>query len=351
MDSLEVGSSLLTDGAHFADLMLRGVHINGQLSLKNTTVTGRLEMDSLSTESSLLMLTRKRHFAEQGSHFAHVHLSGVHIGGYLDLSGATVTGTLKINSSEVKDRLDLSGALLPSLDLTGSHIGGELRLVQKSLVTRWRPKTTLTLRGVTAGAIQDAHNAWPDMLELDGFTYERLGGLVIQGEAEMGERPVSWFKAWLEKQPHYAPQPYEQLAKVLRDAGHQDKAKDILHASKWREHAETTRWWQPAWWGLTFQWLFIGYGYYEGLTFFWAIGATIIGMGVLKISGQGQKHKMKYCGLAYSIDMLLPIVELRRYHFDKIDLEGRARVYFYCHKVFGYVLVLFLVAGLTGLVK
>jgi hypothetical protein len=61
----------------------------------------------------------------------------------------------------------------------------------------------------------DEWKAWPDKLELGGFMYDRLGGLMTQDEAEMAARPVSWFKAWLKKQPHYAPQPYEQLAKAL----------------------------------------------------------------------------------------------------------------------------------------
>jgi len=59
---------------------------------------------------------------------------------------------------------------------------------------------------------------------------------------------------------------------------------------------------------------------------------------------------MKYFGMAYSIDMLLPIIELDKSHYD-ISLEGWVRVYFYVHKIFGYVLALFLIAGLSGLTK
>jgi len=59
---------------------------------------------------------------------------------------------------------------------------------------------------------------------------------------------------------------------------------------------------------------------------------------------------MKYWGLAYSLDMLLPIIELHKPHYD-IKLEGWVRVYFYAHKVLGYILGLFLIAGLSGLTK
>jgi len=55
-------------------------------------------------------------------------------------------------------------------------------------------------------------------------------------------------------------------------------------------------------------------------------------------------------GIAFSFDMLLPIVKLRDYHYT-VDLKGWARYYFYFHKLMGYLLASFLIAGLTGLTK
>jgi hypothetical protein len=49
--------------------------------------------------------------------------------------------------------------------------------------------------------------------------------------------------------------------------------------------------------------------------------------------------------------LLKTVLELRKHHSDKIELEGWARGYFYVHKAFGYVLALFLIAGLSGLAK
>jgi hypothetical protein len=48
--------------------------------------------------------------------------------------------------------------------------------------------------------------------------------------------------------------------------------------------------------------------------------------------------------------MLLPIVKLREYHYS-VDLKGWARYYFYVHKLMGYVLASFLIAGIAGLTK
>lgn len=52
----------------------------------------------------------------------------------------------------------------------------------------------------------------------------------------------------------------------------------------------------------------------------------------------------------YSLDLLLPIIELHKPHYD-IVLDGVARYYFAFHKLMGYVLASFLVAGLAGLTK
>ena len=51
----------------------------------------------------------------------------------------------------------------------------------------------------------------------------------------------------------------------------------------------------------------------------------------------------------YSLDMLLPIIRLREEHYN-FDLTGGAAYYFYGHKMMGYVLATFLIAGITGLV-
>ena len=54
--------------------------------------------------------------------------------------------------------------------------------------------------------------------------------------------------------------------------------------------------------------------------------------------------------LFYSLDMLLPIVQLETYHAD-IVLSGIAKYYFYFQKLMGWVLASFIIAGLSGLTK
>ncbi len=48
--------------------------------------------------------------------------------------------------------------------------------------------------------------------------------------------------------------------------------------------------------------------------------------------------------------MALPLIALNKRH-EAVKLRGGATVYFYFHKMAGFVLASFLVAGLSGLIK
>ena len=162
----------------------------------------------------------------------------------------------------------------------------------------------------------------------------------------MADRPVSWYVSWLRKQDPYAPAPYEQLATVLRSEGRPGAADEILYAGKERERAQAS-FLRRAW--LTTIDVFIGYGYHLEWALVWVAAFIVTGIAVLRFSGQGPRNQMPF-GIAYSFDMLLPIIRLRERHYQ-IDLEGWPRCYFYVHKIMGYVLASFLIAGLTGLTK
>ena len=133
---------------------------------------------------------------------------------------------------------------------------------------------------------------------------------------------------------------------MLEKAGHKDKAKDVLYYGKEREHSEATG---LSWLWLTLQLIFIGYGYRIYYAFVWVTVFVAIGALVFRRTKEARTNKMPY-GIAYSFDMLLPLIKLRQRHYD-IDLSGWPRYYFYFHKLMGYVLGFFLIAGLSGLTK
>jgi hypothetical protein len=318
MEALQVDRDLLMNGkeAEFGEILLPSAYVGGQLSLSGAKVTGTLRMDDLQVGSTIFM-------GRGGEFDGPINLLFGKIGGNLELAGGLLKGTV---------------------DLTGTQIGGELRLgSSRSGPTRWSPNAALILRDVKANAIQDLSDSWPNKLDLEGFTYHSLGGLFAAENDPMISRSVEWFNGWLGKQKPYGPGPYQQLAAVLREQGRPDTADEILYAGKERERDQSS---SSRYLWLSANWLLIGYGYKVWRALLGAFVLVVIGALFSRFSGEGRKNGMPF-GLAYSFDMLLPIIRLREKHYQ-IEL-GWVRYYFYFHKVMGFVLASFLIAGLSGL--
>ena len=347
--------------ARFAKVILTDANVQGGVALFGATLSGDLLMDGVQVGGDLTM---------GGGEYKTVQLERARIGGVFNLRGAKVGGELDCYASEIGSRLDLrdgaefarpiicgfaklgeldlaGGIFQDNVDMTGTQINSELRIGSAGEApTRWAEHSTLYLRNATANSIQDLPDAWPTRIDLSGFNYHNLGGRSTTQDAAMADRPVSWFASWLGKQEPYASAPYEQLATVLRSGGRPRAADEILYAGKERERAQATPLRRV---GLTTIDVLIGYGYHLEWALIWVAGFILAGIAVLRLSGQGPRNQMPF-GIAYSFDMLLPIIRLREKHYQ-IDLEGWPRYYFYVHKIMGYVLASFLIVGLAGITK
>ena len=80
-----------------------------------------------------------------------------------------------------------------------------------------------------------------------------------------------------------------------------------MYEAKNRER-DQAEWWGKIW--LTMQKWFIGYGYRIYYAWTWVLGFVVAGVAVLRLSGEGKRNNMPY-GIAYSVDMLLPVIHLR----------------------------------------
>jgi hypothetical protein len=91
-------------------------------------------------------------------------------------------------------------------------------------------RMTLDLRYAKVGTLRDSPSSWPnlDHLLLDGFIYDRI--------AKPGPLDAKSRLDWLNRQAEapFLPQPYEQLASVLRNMGNDDDAKMVLIAKNER---------------------------------------------------------------------------------------------------------------------
>ena len=367
MNSLQAGQHLLMrDGAEFAEVGLTGAKIEGYLDIASSKFADKLNMNSLEIGRNLFM--------GGGAEFAEVDLTGAKIEGQVDMTSSKFTGKLNMDSlrvgqhlfmrekaefawlgkeypiclvgGEIGGDMDISDSQFPSLDLTGTKIHGELRLgsgIQKPV--RWHQEATLILRNTDVGALQDTEDAWPGKITLDGFSYSRLGSLA--GDfSEIVKRKPDWFTKWLAKS-EYSPQPYEQLGEVLRKAGYKETANQVLYAGKQREKKGSG--WRRCLW-MFLQDVFIGYGFKLECSLYWVIILTAVGMVFLTLSDQGPTPHSALSRFFYTLDRLLPFIQLDK-AYDDVTLTGYTQIYFYLHKILGYFLGFFIIAGLSGLTK
>jgi hypothetical protein len=264
------------------DLWLRhGFRAKGGVRLVNTTITGDLNcsggqfrneggtaLDAAGAKIGGSIILRQWKDAEKdrlGFHAeGEVRLAGATIAGDLDCSGGTfhqaggtalhadsakidgnvflrqgfqAEGFVRFPGAHIQGHLDCQGASFTGDAPNG--LEGEAMVVGRAL--DWREVTTnaatiLNLAGAHAGQLADDAKSWPGSahLDLDGFVY----GAIFDGPADAPTRlcwlerqtPVPLYESeQLKSSPRpFRPQPYQQLAKVLRERGQEADARQIL---------------------------------------------------------------------------------------------------------------------------
>ena len=243
MNTADIGGDLLINETTFTSLDLTGAKVGGQVNLDSAKVTGEFNAGAVEIGGELFMTDGT--FADVvlvGAQVGKLNMTNVKITGNLDMDEAEIGGSLFMREStfvgeingvfiRIGQNVDLRGAKLGTLDLTGAQIKGELRMASPVREPTWNDTTgRLILRNTVVNALQENENAWPDDIDLDGFVYQRLGGLGREGSVVA--RGSQWYVDWLAKDKPYTPQPYEQLAGVLHRMGHWSEANEILYVSK-----------------------------------------------------------------------------------------------------------------------
>jgi hypothetical protein len=166
---------------------------------------------------------------------------GAHIGGDVLLADAQFAGPADLIDSKIDRALVLPGTKLTQLDLSDTRIEGVFFLGSGATEpTKWiTANSVLILRNTSVDTLESRYNSWPSELMLEGFTYDRIREhLDVQvadksdnsPQSKSGLKRIDWYKNWLKKDKQYSPEPYEQLASVLRRAGLSEEANDILYA-------------------------------------------------------------------------------------------------------------------------
>ena len=269
-------------------------------------------------------------------------------------------------------------ALRPHVDLAGLRVGGLIDEDGRNWVEDRR------VDGRDQSAIQ---------LNLAGFEYGRIDEHV-GAKAARGMRLASrakWLRAQYEKYPptrdEYSPQPYQQLAKVLRTTGDYAGADDITFEKLRTERLVLTR----TWWLRKAKWLFevpFGYGLRTGyavLTFAFVllVGAAAVqfaapivvdaaAVGTVVSSGPGDRLVTIVpvdqvggvaevpCepreGLLYALDVMVPVLDLRQEARCKMSADGSVSAVLWRigkagYAVLGWIVTTGLVLTVSGVVR
>ena len=280
--------------------------------------------------------------------------------GSVVLLGATIAGGVDCQRGSFENP---DGS---AFSLSNATVAGSLRWSQ----LRSPPKGRVDLTGAQVGSFEDDRESWPEeeSLLLVGFRYARIDPM----DAKIREQ-------WLTR-AQYSAQPYEQLARVLRNHGHQEDAKKILMAGqRARVRYGPDPWFVKLW--ITFLGVTIGYGFRPvfalgWLVLFWALGWGVFSPAIMapsavqvmsSASWKENRTTSEYPGYppfdakAYSLDTLLPIVNLHMESYwepsrtQENPWAGESAVavrwYLRLHILFGWILTTLAVLGFAGLVR
>jgi len=400
-DRLTVTGSVFLSDRFRAEggVRLAGSRIGGDLDCSQGNFENK---DGVALDADLINVTGviylKDEFTAQGS----VSLLGASIGGGLECDGGNFLnnggyalsadrikvgasvflrdnfssdGELRFPGAEIAGRLDCGGAKFSGT----SYLRLDTARVKKGFLwTGIGPDSPvrLNLAHALVGPMADDKESWPKKgnLYLDGFTYERIGAGPTSAEERL---------EWLARQPEgFIPQPYRQLAKVLRERGDDAGARKVLIAM------EDSR---LEYGGLSAAQKVVsrilratvGYGY-TPLRALWYIVAFVI-LGTLLFWWGGIAHVITpvetdppvaridpFNPFIYSLENFLPLVDLHmaKYYlpnpnampsplvgpfsdtpFQPAWLGGVLRCYLWLHILLGWFFTSMFIAGITGLVR
>jgi len=339
------GDVFLTNGYHAeGEVRLLGAQIGGNLQCDGGTLinpTGRaLDAGHINVQGSVFL---RKGFRAEGE----VALLGAQVGANVECDGGTFanpTGkALNADSIKVHGNVFLRNEFQAKGEvwLLGAKIGGDLECnnstftkltaVSASVRTNfsWRAlkdaeHAALDLRNASVDSIADDEKSWPahGNLFLDDFVYGRVTTGPKDAKARLRWLARQYPLDGPDRKYPFAPQPYLQLAKVLREGGDDAGARAVLVAMEDQQRRGDIL--RPF-----LKWS-IGYGQHPLWAGWWALGFGALGWilyrrsylaggmvptekdacGEFRPNGQIPKCYGRFFPSIYSLENSLPLVKL-----------------------------------------
>lgn len=310
-------------------LVVYGAHISGDLDLDWARLTAdRRPVELFGDRTAAVFgdaVEVGRHVYLQGtSATGNVELAGMRVGGTMyGHQALRVEGELRLRRAEVAGEINLTDAVL--VNPGGVALGAwGLRAGELSLLPA-RTEGAVDLQHARVDVLRDDPDRWPAQLLLNGATYAAL-------------EPVGAARGrlnWLDLDPAgYRPQPYEHLARLLRQNGHETDARTVLLVGQRRRRRQLSP--AGAVWGLLQDGL-VGYGYRPAWAALWLLALTALGTIVFSLNPPaGGTGGTTFHPLVYTLDLLIPIVDFGQEH--AFGIGGRAQWLAYVLTAMGWIL-------------
>jgi hypothetical protein len=421
-------------------LQLNGIHVNGLIGLKNNRIKGAIELSSADIGGLLFMGGEIQpsfiNFAPYHNTKYAIIASGINvresimfgekvkITGMVYIANATIKKSISFGDCQISYYKDDNFQEPPfALELYSCRIKGDLDIAEEFQLTgnikldrtkvdgclsllNKNDDNSISLLYTNVGILQVTTESLPKKrkLDLDNFTYDtfyleilkntntKIGLFINQFlTAQYNDRSSAYF----------SPQPYEQLAKVLRNSGREDEAIRVLVAKQCdrRKYGGLSPFGKFLNWIL---WATIRNGYRPNLALVWSAFFILVGSYVFdsgKVNNLMSPTKVnpyetpqtptspqlaknpnypEIVPFVYSIDSFIPIVDLQQkaYWLPQFSAENTSASlpipiinktfpipmkqkhfstilmwYFWLHTALGWIFTSLWVAGFTGLVR
>ncbi|MDG4576082.1 MAG: hypothetical protein P9C36_07200 [Defluviicoccus sp.] len=354
-------------------VQVQGARIDGALDLEAATVAVRLAFWGCAfTAAPIVRDATLKVLSLDGSRLPGLEGDRLTVEGALLLRGTRASGEVRLLGAKIGGNLDCSGGSFENPE--GVALNADRADVQGVLF--WRqlqapPAGRVSLAHATVGVLADDLESWPGpgALDLSGFVY----GTIAASSMADAEKRLDWLRR--QNPRYFSPQPYEQLAKVLRQMGHDDDARKIAIARKQALIARSGN--RASRLARHLVLWPVGYGYRPGR----ALGCllALIAFGTLIFSGpvgggtmlpvklgEAQVTAYRTCAalpsgyprfqpLVYAIDTALPIIDFHQEAWwmpDEADVRGFwTQVYLWLHIALGWLLTTLGIAAVTGIIK
>jgi hypothetical protein len=345
------GRAIAADGMTVGqDLQAEMLQAHGEVSLRSATVGVSLSLRGarLANPTGRLALNAPRLSVERTLYLTPAGVGRQAVSGTTPAQGTRIQrfecrGGVRLDDGRFGDAVDFEQAVFALTDEQEVSLRRvqtpELRFLGERLL-----RGRVVLSGARVVNLVDRAAAWPGpgSLHMGGFAYENL---VPQGPFPLEAR-LEWVAA---ATAEYNPEPYERLAAVLRAAGEDEDAREVLLA-KHRRRRETLPL-AAKLWGYA-QDVTVAYGYRPGRAAVW--------MAVLWAAGtwafaHAQHPPVKpdehpvWNPAVFALDLLLPVIDLGQ--AGQWQLRGGWQWLAVVMIMLGWVLATTVAAGATRLLR